>query len=200
MPQIIKLKIATLNMKGINDRGKQKNTFTLLKLYKLDIICIQETNMNNQNSRSMNIEFSNTKITHGGRIIETELPLKTKQEAINIMTRDLNVNIDPTGITYRITKPQPRFSDHSTPEKEWHIPLPHISKINHTQLTRDKLEMELEKRNIDHEGLKKDELVKILQEKMTQEILASDVNAANPNHNESKNSERFYLHNKSIRT
>ncbi|CAG8485898.1 25023_t:CDS:2 [Gigaspora rosea] len=48
------------------------------------------------------------------------------------------------------------------------------SDINPTRLTRDKLETELEKRKIDYEGLKRNELVNILQEKMTQEILSSD--------------------------
>ncbi|CAG8852396.1 4830_t:CDS:1, partial [Gigaspora margarita] len=41
----------------------------------------------------------------------------------------------------------------------------------------DKLETELEKRKIDYKGLKRNELVNILQEKMTQEILSPDVNA-----------------------
>ncbi|RIB10304.1 hypothetical protein C2G38_2043609 [Gigaspora rosea] len=52
-----------------------------------------------------------------------------------------------------ITKPYPQFSDHSIPETDWHIPLPHISR------------------------LKRNELVNILQEKMTQEILSLDINA-----------------------
>ncbi|CAG8731853.1 45255_t:CDS:2 [Gigaspora margarita] len=51
-------------------------------------------------------------------------------------------------------------------------------KINPTRLTKDKLEAELDKRKIDYKGLKRNELVNILQEKMTQEILSSDVNAA----------------------
>lgn len=39
--------IATLNVKGLNDRRKCQKTFTLLKGYKLDIILLQETNTNN---------------------------------------------------------------------------------------------------------------------------------------------------------
>ncbi|RIB02547.1 hypothetical protein C2G38_2227537 [Gigaspora rosea] len=67
-----------------------------------------------------------------------------------------------------IIKPHSQFSDHSMTETDWHMPLPHIS---------NKLKMELEKRNIDYKGLKRNELVDILQVKMTQEILSLDVNA-----------------------
>ncbi|CAG8824288.1 8293_t:CDS:1, partial [Gigaspora rosea] len=49
--------------------------------------------------------------------------------------------------------------------------------INPTRLTKDKLETELDKRKIDYKGLKRNELVNILQEKMTQEILSLDINA-----------------------
>ena len=52
MPQKLKLKIATLNVKGLNDRGKQQNSLTLLKSYKLDIIMLQETNLNNEKMQS----------------------------------------------------------------------------------------------------------------------------------------------------
>ena len=48
MPHNINLKIAILNVKGLNNRGKQTNTITLLKSYKLDIITLQETNMNSE--------------------------------------------------------------------------------------------------------------------------------------------------------
>ncbi|CAG8558260.1 23889_t:CDS:2 [Gigaspora rosea] len=48
MPHNVNLKIATLNVKGLNNRGKQTNTITLLKSYNLDIIALQETNMNNE--------------------------------------------------------------------------------------------------------------------------------------------------------
>jgi exonuclease III len=46
-----KLKIATLNVKGLNDKQKQQNTLTLLKSYNLDIILLQETNLNNGKTR-----------------------------------------------------------------------------------------------------------------------------------------------------
>ncbi|CAG8785178.1 5828_t:CDS:2, partial [Gigaspora rosea] len=58
-----------------------------------------------------------------------------------------------------------------------HLEPNRIKEINPTQLTKDKLEMELEPRKIDCKGLKRNELVNILQEKMTQEILSSDLNA-----------------------
>jgi len=38
------IKIATLNVKGLNNLDKQSRTLTLLKSYKLDIILLQETN------------------------------------------------------------------------------------------------------------------------------------------------------------
>ncbi|CAG8830450.1 9516_t:CDS:1, partial [Gigaspora rosea] len=46
----INIKIASLNVKGLNNRGKQTNTITLLKTYKLDIIVLQETNLNNRDT------------------------------------------------------------------------------------------------------------------------------------------------------
>ena len=52
MPQKFKLKIATLNVKGLNNRGKQQNSLTLLKTYRLDIIMLQETNLNNEKTQS----------------------------------------------------------------------------------------------------------------------------------------------------
>ena len=52
MPLKHKIKIATLNVKGLNDRGKQQKTLTLLKSYNLDIIMIQETNLNNKNTQN----------------------------------------------------------------------------------------------------------------------------------------------------
>jgi exonuclease III len=39
------IKIATLNVKGLNNKPKAQKTFTLLKLYNLDIILLQETNL-----------------------------------------------------------------------------------------------------------------------------------------------------------
>ena len=49
MTDQLKFKIATLNVKGLNNQQKQWNTLTLLKSYKLDIIMLQETNLNNNN-------------------------------------------------------------------------------------------------------------------------------------------------------
>src|ERR1700752_2846822 len=46
-----KVYIATLNVKGLNNQEKQRKTLTLLKSYKLDIILLQETNLENQNTR-----------------------------------------------------------------------------------------------------------------------------------------------------
>ena len=40
-----KIKIATLNVKGLNNKSKAQRTLTLLKSYKLDIILLQETNL-----------------------------------------------------------------------------------------------------------------------------------------------------------
>src|SRR5438270_803189 len=42
MTDQLKLKIVTLNVKGLNNQQKQRNTLTLLKSYKLDIIILQE--------------------------------------------------------------------------------------------------------------------------------------------------------------
>ena len=39
------IKIATLNVKGLNNLDKRLKTLTLLKSYKLHIILLQETNI-----------------------------------------------------------------------------------------------------------------------------------------------------------
>src|SRR6185295_6635679 len=88
-----KLTIATLNVKGLNDKQKQRNTLTLLKSYKLDIILLQETNLNNKATREFlqqqwpfdsiwsskaailsgkkNILFKDNKTEQNGRVITT---------------------------------------------------------------------------------------------------------------------------------
>ena len=38
------IKIATLNVKGLNNIDKRLKTLTLLKSYRLDVILLQETN------------------------------------------------------------------------------------------------------------------------------------------------------------
>ena len=50
MTDQFKFKIATLNVKGLNNQQKQQNTLTLLKSYKLDIIILQEMNLNDMNT------------------------------------------------------------------------------------------------------------------------------------------------------
>src|SRR5260363_165200 len=78
MPPQMKLKLATLNVKGLNDRGKQTNTFTILKSQKLDIIFLQETNTSNKNVRNFlknqwtydSIWTTKTAILAGNNIIE----------------------------------------------------------------------------------------------------------------------------------
>ena len=52
MPQDFKLKIAMLNVKGLNNRGKQQKILTLLKTYRLSIIMLQETNLNNEKTQT----------------------------------------------------------------------------------------------------------------------------------------------------
>ena len=101
MPRNINLKIATLNVKGLNNRGKQTNTITLLKSYKLDIISLQETNMNNEKTIEQikfqwgfpsiwtnkgailagrkDIEFTNIVTSMEGRVIEAEFRHKGQE-------------------------------------------------------------------------------------------------------------------------
>lgn len=47
-----KIKIASLNVKGLNNKEKAYKTLTLLKSYHLDIIMIQETNLENIHTRN----------------------------------------------------------------------------------------------------------------------------------------------------
>src|ERR1043165_3882983 len=87
------IKIATLNVKGLNNRDKQLKTLTLLKSYRLDIILLQETNTFNNATQQFlknqwsfdsiwsgrtailagnkEIKFENTKILQEDRIIST---------------------------------------------------------------------------------------------------------------------------------
>ena len=98
MPPKFKFKIATLNVKGLNDQGKQQRTLTLLKSYNLDLIMIQETNLNNENTQNFlkqqwiynsywsnkvailagnkNIIFKNVKIEYNGRVILASFSFK----------------------------------------------------------------------------------------------------------------------------
>src|SRR5260363_185978 len=98
MTQNFKLKIATLNVKGLNNKDKQCITLTLLKSYKMDIILLQETNTTNKNTRDFLkaqwiynsiwtnktailagnkvIEFKATKIDMDDRVIKTEFLVK----------------------------------------------------------------------------------------------------------------------------
>jgi len=84
------IKIATLNVKGLNNRPKAQKTLTLLKSYNLDIIMLQETNLKDTNTRNFlaqqwgfdsfwssktailagnkNIKLLETKDSHNGRI------------------------------------------------------------------------------------------------------------------------------------
>ena len=145
MPQKPKVKIATLNVKGLNNKSKQQNLLTLLKSYKLDIIMLQETNLNNKKTQeflkqqwiydsiwtkktailagSKDIEFKNIQISHEERVITTDIVFKgyslritnvyappnisdrviffndwkpqIKENSINIIARDFNVNLNP---------------------------------------------------------------------------------------------------------
>ena len=78
MTQNFKLKIATLNVKGLNNKDKQRITLTLLKSYQMDIIFLQETNTTDKNTRDFlkaqwiyeSIWTSKTAILAGNKEIE----------------------------------------------------------------------------------------------------------------------------------
>ena len=94
----LKIKIGTLNVKGLNNQQKQRNTFTLLKSYNLDIIMLQETNLNNKDTQTFlqqqwafdsiwsnktailagnkNITFQSSKIEANGRVMITNFSYK----------------------------------------------------------------------------------------------------------------------------
>lgn len=101
--------VATLNVKGLNNRNKCKETLTLIKSYKIDIIIIQETNLNNISMQSFlknqwhfdsiwsskmailsgnrKINFSNQQISHSGRVITVNFYLKHLTfQATNVYT------------------------------------------------------------------------------------------------------------------
>src|SRR5438067_4469662 len=88
-----KIKIATLNVKGLNNKSKAQRILTLLKSYKLDIILLQETNLTDTTTRNFlsqqwnydsiwssktailagnkKIQFSNSQEFLDGRILQT---------------------------------------------------------------------------------------------------------------------------------
>src|SRR6185437_2500443 len=90
--------VATLNVKGLNNRNKCKETLTLLKTYKLDVIFIQETNLNDTSMKNFlksqwhldsiwsskaailagnrRISFNNQQISNNGRVIKANFQLK----------------------------------------------------------------------------------------------------------------------------
>src|SRR6185437_5073067 len=87
-------RIATLNVKGLNDRYKHQKTMTLLKTYKIELIMLQETNLTNNSTRNFlkqqwgyddiwtdkvailagnrEIKFENIEESHQGRVLCTE--------------------------------------------------------------------------------------------------------------------------------
>jgi exonuclease III len=95
---MIQIKIATLNVKGLNNKAKAHKTLILLKSYNLDIIAIQETNLNDLNTRTYlaqqwgfdsfwtsktailagkkNIKIKETTTTHEDRVIQAKIHIK----------------------------------------------------------------------------------------------------------------------------
>ena len=95
---VLKIKIGTLNVKGLNNMKKAHRTLTLLKSYHLDIIMLQETNLENLNTRNFlqqqwgyssywtsktailignsNISLTKTQNSHNGRVTIAELIYK----------------------------------------------------------------------------------------------------------------------------
>jgi exonuclease III len=95
---VLKIKIGTLNVKGLNNMEKAHRTLTLLKSYHLDIIMLQETNLESLNTRNFlqqqwgyssywtsktailisnsNISLTKTQNSHNGRVIVAELTHK----------------------------------------------------------------------------------------------------------------------------
>ena len=92
------IKIATLNVKGLNNRPKAQNTLTLLKSYNLDVIMLQETNLKDSKTRNFlaqqwgfdsfwssktailagnkNIKFFDTKESYNGRVTSAKTEIK----------------------------------------------------------------------------------------------------------------------------
>jgi exonuclease III len=89
-----KIKVATLNVKGLNNKSKAQKTLTLLKTYKLDIIFLQETNLEDVSTRNFlaqqwkydSIWSSKTAILAGNKGIKFTNSQKLKEGRI-IITR-----------------------------------------------------------------------------------------------------------------
>ena len=56
LEQFIMVKIATLNVKGLNNRSKAQKTLTLLKSYNINIIMLQETNLKETSTRKFLVQ------------------------------------------------------------------------------------------------------------------------------------------------
>jgi exonuclease III len=104
MTKQFKFKVATLNVKGLNNQQKQRNTLTLLKSYNLDLIMIQETNLNNENTQNFlknqwmfdSIWTNKTAILAGNKDIifkNIELDLNNRVISTNFKFKDLTFQV-----------------------------------------------------------------------------------------------------------
>ena len=62
LPQLVKLKVGSLNVRGINDQNKRRHIFDFLKNSKLSVICLQETKTSTLDDEIIRKEWHNNRI------------------------------------------------------------------------------------------------------------------------------------------
>jgi exonuclease III len=98
MTKQFKFKVATLNVKGLNNQQKQRNTLTLLKSYKLDLIMLQETNLNDENTQDF---LKNQWIFDSVWTNKTAILAGNKEITFKNIEKDLNNRIISTNFKFK---------------------------------------------------------------------------------------------------
>ena len=105
MTNHFKFKIATLNVKGLNNQQKQRNTLTLLKSYKLDLIMLQETNLNDKNTQNFlkNQWMFDSIWTNKTAILASNKDITFKNIELDLNNRIITTNFKYKELTFQVS-------------------------------------------------------------------------------------------------
>ena len=100
-----KFRIATLNVKRLNNQQKQRNTLTLLKSYKLDLIMLQETNLNDNNTLNFlkNQWLFDSIWTNKTAILAGNKNITFKNIEIELDNRVITMNFKFKGLSFQVS-------------------------------------------------------------------------------------------------
>src|ERR1043165_3623878 len=105
MTNHIKFKMATLNIKGLNNQQKQRNTLTLLKSYKLNLIMLQETNLNDKNTQNFlkNQWMFDSIWTNKTAILAGNKDITFKNIELDLNNRAISTNFKYKELTFQVS-------------------------------------------------------------------------------------------------